>query len=277
MQGGQAHLACFVLAWAFGVAVIPRMRNMMERSGHLRPNYAGRLIPASMGIPTAISAALASGLVLTFGGHDAGSSLPCLVLLVACAFAGAVDDVFGSGGSRGIAGHLRALVRARVLTTGILKAALILVFSVLAVHAASPDLKAHLLALDSLVVALAANFSNLLDLRPGRASKAYLAGIAALWLATGLPGPALVPVSLAGATLAGIGDDLAERSMLGDAGSNPLGAALGYWLVLSTSFAVRMTALAALVAVHLFAERHSITTAIERNPALRFLDALGRK
>ncbi|MDI6637639.1 MAG: hypothetical protein PWR07_1662 [Bacillota bacterium] len=271
-------LACFLLACVLGLAIIPLARDMMKRSGHLRPNYAGRLVPASMGIPLVISATLASSAVMRFGGASgAALSAPCLLVVNAAMFAGAVDDLFGSGDSRGIAGHAAALFKKGILTTGILKAVVVLTFAALAVRMAAPALSVPVLAMNSAVVALAANFSNLLDLRPGRAAKAYMAGVAALVLTTGLPAPALVPVGLAGATLAGIRDDLAERSMLGDAGSNPLGAALGYWLVLATPLAVRVVALLVLGLVHVYAEHHSITAAIERNPLLRFLDALGRR
>ncbi len=260
-----------------GLAVTPQMRDMMGRSGHLRPNYAGRLIPASLGIPLVISAAIASSLVLAFSGADVMAAAPCLLVVMAAAFAGAIDDFLGSGESRGMAGHVKTLVRRRAFTTGILKAGLVLAFAALAIRIAAPTLPVAVLVMDSTVVALAANFSNLLDLRPGRAAKAYLAGVAALLLTTRLPAVALVPVGLAGATLAGIGDDLAERSMLGDAGSNPLGAALGYWLALGTPLVARAAALAFLVLVHVYAERHSITGAIERNRVLRFLDTLGRR
>lgn len=270
-------LACFILACVLGLAIIPLARDMMERSGHLRPNYAGRLVPASMGIPLVISATLASSAVMTFGGAGAALSAPCLLVVIAAMFAGAVDDLFGSGDSRGIAGHAAALFRKRILTTGILKAVVVLTFAALAVRMAAPALPPPVLVMNSAVVALAANFSNLLDLRPGRAAKAYLAGVATLVLTTGLPAPALVAVGLAGATLAEIKDDLAERTMLGDAGSNPLGAALGYWLVFATPLAVRVVALLVLSLVHVYAEQHSITAAIERNPLLRFLDALGRR
>ncbi|MGE5592180.1 MAG: hypothetical protein ACM3X3_00645 [Betaproteobacteria bacterium] len=270
--------ACFILAYILAFATTPLGRGMMARFGHLRPNYAGRLVPASMGIPLVISATIAAWAVMAFL-EDATTALaaPCLVVVNAAMLVGAVDDLFGSSDSRGITGHAVALFRKGVVTTGLLKAGVILAFAAITIRIAAPTMPVPALAVDALTVALAANFSNLLDLRPGRAAKAYMVGSAALAIATGLPAPALVPVGLAGATLAEIGDDLAERSMLGDAGSNPLGAALGYWLALATPVPVRVAALVALCLVHVYAEGHSITAAIERNPLLRFLDALGRR
>ncbi|MGE5586965.1 MAG: hypothetical protein ACM3ZO_01925 [Clostridia bacterium] len=270
-------LACLIIAYALALVIIPPARDVMQRLGHVRSNYAGRLVPSSMGIPLVVSAALASVAVAAATGGGRASSVPCLLLVIAAMLAGVVDDLFGSGEFRGFAGHAAALVKRGILTTGILKGIVILTFAALAVSAAAPALPPPVLVMDSAVVALAANLSNLLDLRPGRAAKAYMAGAAALALATGLPGPALVPVGLAGAVLAGMKDDLAERSMLGDAGSNPLGAALGYWLVLTTPVAVKAAVLVSLGLVHAYAERRSITAAIERNPLLRFLDNLGRR
>jgi UDP-N-acetylmuramyl pentapeptide phosphotransferase/UDP-N-acetylglucosamine-1-phosphate transferase len=203
--------------------------------------------------------------------------MPCLLLVTACTLAGVVDDVFGSGENRGLVGHAAALVRRGTLTTGILKAVAIVISAALSVRAAAPSLPLTTLLMDAAIVALAANLSNLLDLRPGRAAKAYVAGAAALSLVTGLPAPALVPVALAGAVLAGMKDDLREGSMLGDAGSNPLGAALGYWVVLSTPLVARAVILVLLGLLHAYSERHSLTALIERNSVLRFLDGLGRR
>ncbi|HHY33514.1 MAG TPA: hypothetical protein GX515_10975 [Firmicutes bacterium] len=272
--------ACLVLGYILTLGLVPLGRAMLARWGHLRPNYAGRPVPTSMGIPLVASATIASGAVMALlPDPDASWALagPCLIVVNAAMLAGVVDDLFGSSESRGITGHATALFKKGIVTTGLLKAGVILVSAAIAIRTAAPALPAPALALDALVVALAANLSNLLDLRPGRAAKAYLVGATALAVATGLRAPALVPVGLAGAILAEIRDDLAERGMLGDAGSNPLGAALGYWLALTTPVAARVAALLALCLVHVYAERHSITAAIERNPFLRFLDALGRR
>ena len=68
---------------------------------------------------------------------------------------------------------------------------------------------------------------NLLDLRPGRASKGFLT--AWIVLAAFAWGSAYVVLSLpvAAATLLWLAPDLGERGMLGDVGANLLGAVLG--------------------------------------------------
>ena len=102
----------------------------------------------------------------------------------------------------------------------------------------------------ALVVTLATNLFNLLDLRPGRAVKAFvllgaglvvgewsldLVGALGLWIA---------PILVAGAY------DLRERAMLGDSGSNVVGAVAGAWLVLALDTTGLAVAAAVLLARH---------------------------
>ncbi|HEV2774897.1 MAG TPA: hypothetical protein VGV90_04835, partial [Solirubrobacteraceae bacterium] len=70
--------------------------------------------------------------------------------------------------------------------------------------------------------------------------------------------------------------DLRERAMLGDAGSNAIGALAGLWLVLTLDADGQLIALVVLVLVNLFGEFRSISNVIEKVPGLRHLDSLGR-
>ena len=112
------------------------------------------------------------------------------------------------------------------------------------------------------VVAASANLLNLLDLRPGRALKAGAIAAAALRQ----PGPL-------GAAAALLPDDLGERTMLGDAGANALGAVLGLALL---SRASARTCLAVLVAATAVSEVVSYSRVIDAVPPLRWLDQAGR-
>jgi hypothetical protein len=64
--------------------------------------------------------------------------------------------------------------------------------------------------------------------------------------------------------------------MLGDSGSNLIGALIGVWLVTTLSDPGRYAALAILVALTVYGEFRSISAAIERIPLLKQLDSLGR-
>jgi hypothetical protein len=168
--------------------------------------------------------------------------------VVAAAGAGMADDLW-SGPERGFRAHLSS-----GSTTGVLK----LVVIPLAGFVATRKLSGALL------VGLAANFLNQLDTRPGRALKAYLLG------ALAVDAPKTVAVLL-------LPYDLRERTMLGDCGSNALGALLGLRSVSRLGVSARWLAIGALAGLTALGERRSLGELIERTPVLSQLDALGRE
>ena len=102
---------------------------------------------------------------------------------------------------------------------------------------------------------------------PGRALKAFLAGAA---LVRG-PTKAYVPIAVLLAPY-----DLREMTMLGDAGSNALGAVLGFGSVGKLTARGRLLAIAALAGLTIVGETRSLGKLIERTPFLLHLDRLGR-
>ena len=135
---------------------------------------------------------------------------------------------------------------------------------------------------DAALTAGCANLANLLDLRPGRALKVILpaaallaapaaAGSARAATRTHLGRAALLPALVA------LPPDLREHGMLGDAGANVLGAAVGTAAARSTAPPARLGMLALVVALNLASETVSFSTVIERTPVLRALDRLGRR
>ena len=115
----------------------------------------------------------------------------------------------------------------------------------------------------AVLVALAANALNQLDTAPGRALKAYLAAAVLVDAPKGLA-VLLLPY------------DLREMGMLGDAGSNSLGALLGLKSVGRLTGRGRAVAIGALAGLTLLGESVSLGSLIERTPVLRDLDRLGR-
>jgi Glycosyl transferase family 2 len=168
--------------------------------------------------------------------------------VAAVAAIGLADDLW-SGPERGFRRHLRSGG-----TTGVLKLVGIPLVGLLATRKVS----------GALLVGLAANFLNQLDTRPGRALKAYLVGAAAL----GAP---------AGSAVLLLPYDLREKVMLGDSGSNALGAMLGLSSVSRLTGKSRWLAIGALAGLNLLGERRSLGELIERKPGLRTLDRLGRE
>jgi hypothetical protein len=126
------------------------------------------------------------------------------------------------------------------------------------------------------VLVLATNVFNLLDLRPGRSTKAFVLLGAGLTIGSTDLGPLWsLGLFAAPALVAGL-YDLRERAMLGDTGANLLGALAGLWLVLTLSGTGQLVALALLAVITLYGELRSISELVERVPVLRELDSWGR-
>jgi Glycosyl transferase family 2 len=168
--------------------------------------------------------------------------------VAAVAGIGLADDLW-SGPERGFRAHVRAGA-----TTGVLKLVGIPLVGLLATRRLS----------GALLFGLAANALNQLDTRPGRALKAYV--LAAL--------PLRAPLGTAVLLLP---YDLREHGMLGDAGSNALGAMLGLSSVSRFTERGRWVAIGALAGLTFLGERRSLGALIERTPVLRELDAFGRR
>ncbi|GAB3445246.1 hypothetical protein GCM10027517_25860 [Phycicoccus ginsengisoli] len=265
VAGAAAALALRALR-----AAPPGGRTVWERT-----NHAGRTVTLLEGPAYAVGAATGAALV-------GGGAAP-VVATAASAALGALDDLQGDASSKGLRGHLGALVRGQV-TTGAVKvlglAATGLVAAGLVDRTSrrGPGGTTAPTALDTLVggavVAGTANLLNLLDLRPGRALKVTLA-LGAVVAAR--PRSAVTGAAAAGAALGLLRPDLAGESMLGDTGANAAGALLGTALVQATGRRGRWAALTALVALTLASEKVSFTRVIESTPVLRELDALGRR
>ena len=286
------RLLPLALSLALAALIVPLVVGSLRRQGHVRENYRGVAVAFPAGIAIAATALVAlvplAAIDLFSGG--AGVIRPgaegAVTYVIGVSLLGLLDDVLGDrvpaarGGEpppRGWRGHARALARG-VPSTGPLKAVGALGLALLVLSGTSLgaplDRGEYLLATGVLV--LATNLFNLLDLRPGRSIKALvLLGLGLtlgafdlepLWTLGLFLGPILV---LAPA-------DLREQGMLGDAGSNAIGAVAGLWLVLALSSAGQLVALALIAAATVYGEFRSISELIERTPLLRHLDSVGR-
>jgi UDP-GlcNAc:undecaprenyl-phosphate/decaprenyl-phosphate GlcNAc-1-phosphate transferase len=187
---------------------------------------------------------------------------------------GAYDDLAGSGDRRGFRGHFGALRRGEV-TTGTVKLGGIGLTGI--VSAALAGGSALDIVLNAGLIAGGANLVNLFDLRPGRAIKVAVAS-GALIAPAGAVGTAsaLAPLPPLAAALALLPEDLGERAMLGDCGANALGAMLGA-AAADLPRSARLALLAGIAGLTVASEMVSFTKVIERTPALRWLDMLGRR
>jgi UDP-GlcNAc:undecaprenyl-phosphate/decaprenyl-phosphate GlcNAc-1-phosphate transferase len=280
------HALPFVIALASAAILAPALLRALGDAGHTRSNYRNRALPFPFGVLT-LAAALLALIPLTLLQRLASTQvfhpelLPIAVYVLGVLTLGLIDDTLareiadggGRVAQRGWRGHGAALLRGE-LSTGALKAAGSLGLALFAMSYLGLSNGRWLLATGVLV--LATNAFNLLDLRPGRATKAFVllgvglaigsADLRPLWALGLFAAPALV---------AGL-YDAREQAMLGDTGANLLGALAGLWLVLSLSGAGQLVALALLLVITVYGELRSISALIERTPGLRRLDSWGR-
>ena len=245
------------------------------RNGWTRANWRGHELAFPAGVLcvafTLLSVGLL-GLIEAVGGGEV-VSVGALALGMGVAFLGLLDDLLDAP-ARGLRGHARALLGGG-FSTGVLKAGgtVALAIAVLSERTSG----AVELALSVSVVVLCTNAFNLLDLRPGRAAKAFvLLGVLLLAYTRELSplrelGVFVGPLLVLGAF------DLRERAMLGDTGSNLLGALAGLWVVTALGASGELAVLCALVALTAYGELRSISQTIERVGPLRALDRLGRR
>lgn len=259
-----------------GVSVIsiPMVKYMLESCGLIRKNYRGEMIPVGMGIAF-IPALMVNSAILTYFNIEHDRLLLIFVLLfavMAMAFAGIMDDAIGNRDVTGLKGHFLSMFKGR-LTTGGFKAVLGGFIGIVVSAAIADNILG--VVVGTLVVALATNFMNLLDLRPGRAIKVYLIISILVLIFAGDFNRQLYMLLLPGVVSYFI-FDLKALSMMGDAGSNVLGVFIGVMIVISFSIQVQLVCLVGLIAIHVLTEKYSLTKLIEQNSVLNFIDKLGR-
>jgi len=275
----MSALAAFVVGAVVAALLWRAMADQLRAADVLRrANYRGDEVVAASGIVVVLAVvivAAAHRVLVAFGGVDPDEQLRVAGLAVATAvgfgFLGLVDDLVGTVDTKGFAGHLGALVRGQV-TTGLVK----LVGGVMLGVVVAPGTGWDAVR-SGVLIAACANVGNLFDRAPGRTIKVCLLGglvVAAIggpaWALTG-------PMLVLGAGLGMLVADLREQCMLGDTGSNVLGAAVGVGLAISLGAPGEWVALAVAVALNVASEFVSFTKVIDAVAPLRFVDRLGAR
>jgi UDP-GlcNAc:undecaprenyl-phosphate GlcNAc-1-phosphate transferase len=275
MSAAVAFVAGAAVSWLLWRAMSPQFHASPVLA---RQNYRGHTLPVASGVVVVlavVAVVAAHDLLSRIGGTTAGETarvegLSAFVVgTLGFGFVGLLDDLVGGAGTKGFRGHLGALASGQV-TTGLVK----LVWGVLVGFLVAPGTGVDAVRA-GLVIAAAANLGNLFDRAPGRTVKVSLLG-GVVVVALGAPAVELSSVTLvlgAGAGL--LVADLRERCMLGDTGSNVLGAAVGFGLVVAGGATAEWVALGVLVALNLASERVSFTRVIDAVAPLRRLDRLG--
>ena len=284
-------------------------RKRIKASQWERTNFHGATVSLRGGVAMA-GASVASAAVASALSDQPRAALGGVVASLGGGLAGYIDDVDqgahdGGKVAKGLKGHLGALAHGQV-TTGVIKiagigASALAASALVGSKATSVSGKAADLALNTVLIAGAANLANLLDLRPGRALKAtvlvatplsYFSCAAAKTPASGASGaPSAKPVSpaspasaqrllasgLNAAAITALVEDLQETTMLGDTGANAAGALLGTSLAANDSWKLRLETTLGVVGLILASEKVSFSKVIAANPALNWLDQLWRR
>jgi UDP-GlcNAc:undecaprenyl-phosphate/decaprenyl-phosphate GlcNAc-1-phosphate transferase len=272
----------FPLAIAISLFLVPAGARGLRDAGLVRVNYRGARLAFPLGavLATAALVTLAPLAILNDRG-DLDLLEPglrqWLPYLLGIAFLGFLDDALGQGQAaatpRGWRGHWAAL-RSGSLSTGAIKAVGALALAAYVVS--GRGLESWRYVADVALLILTTNLGNLLDLRPGRAEKGLALLGAGLCLGAWTLGPLELLGIFAGPVLVGAWLTLGERAMLGDTGSNLIGAVAGVWLLTTLGEDGRLIALAVVLALTVYGEIRSISATIDSVPPLRWLDSLGR-
>ena len=263
------------------IAVRSATAGVFARPQFARQNYRGRTVATGAGVVLcfAVLTTTATVAVIQVAGVRIDQAAwfalgSTTVAVLGFGLLGLLDDVATDQGVSGFRGHLGELLHGRMSAGGMKLVGGGLVALVVLVPTAAGSLL--WLFVGAALVALAANLANLFDRAPGRTTKVLWLCAAGL-IAAQVAAPQLTGLAVVvGASIALVGPELAERTMLGDSGANPMGAAAGLGVVLSCSHTVQVIVLIAVAVLNLASERVSFSRVIASTPPLRWLDGLGR-
>ncbi len=243
------------------------------RTSFLRQNFKGETIPSGLGLLLIINYLMLFPLLFLYPMVDPLMPLLKGFLLGVVALIGIADDFMGDH-SRGFKGHVKVLLKEKRFTSGGLKAAVGLLSGViLGLYIGSNVMD---LVINALIFAFSVNLFNLMDVRPGRSLKLYIV-FSFLLLLWGRDQIVLLSIPILGAALRILPLDLKEQGMLGDVGSNLLGASVGFFLVFIGELPIKIFLLGVFILFQWVGDHISFSKLIERNNTLRYLDNLGRK
>ncbi|OGO78810.1 MAG: hypothetical protein A2Y23_12615 [Clostridiales bacterium GWB2_37_7] len=247
---------------------------LLKEAGCVMENYRGNEVVFGMGIafiPIIISSEL---LVFLMYSNQLYIHVFYLFAICAIGFAGLLDDLIGNRKIKGLKNHITSFFRGQ-LTTGFIKAFIGVTSSIIISIGISMNILDFTLNIFNM--ALFTNALNLMDLRPGRCIKIFLA-IGMLILFVNLKDAIiLLPlIIILVSSIVYMSYDLRELCMLGDTGSNIFGITLGYFSSVEFETTSKILIFLALITINFIAEKVSITEIISNNRIFNYLDSLGR-
>jgi UDP-GlcNAc:undecaprenyl-phosphate/decaprenyl-phosphate GlcNAc-1-phosphate transferase len=275
-------LTGLVVSTILAALLVGRWLDDMRRTGRVRANYAGRQAAFPAGtVLVAVSLLALAPLAVLDDRADLDLLDPglrqWLAYVLGVSLLGLIDDALGRGAApdshRGWRGHAGAVLSGS-FSTGAIKAAGALALAAYAVSGRGREGVDYLA--DLALLLLATNLFNLFDLRPGRVEKLFAVLLAGLCLGAWTDAPLELLGIFIGPVAIGAAFTLRERAMLGDIGSNLVGALAGVAMLVTLGGTARWVALGLVSALTIYGEFRSISATIDRVPPLRWLDSIGR-
>lgn len=264
-----------------GYILLPLVIEFMKNHRITAPNFKNLQIPLGLGLYLWMMLMIYFILMRWMWKEnfsDMNLMYTYVIALTVVFIMGWMDDTVGDKQVKGIGGHWGKWKDQRIVTTGLLKAGITIVLALWIVMEFNSSWLTGVVQF--CLIVLMTNALNLFDLRPGRSLKAFFL-LVLLWISVvnilGSRASSLfyiVPVVISALLL--FPKDLHGEVMLGDAGSNFLGFAVGFCIALSSPIWFQMMMVVFLIWIHWIAAKSSITSKIESSLILNWIDRAGR-
>jgi UDP-GlcNAc:undecaprenyl-phosphate/decaprenyl-phosphate GlcNAc-1-phosphate transferase len=245
--------------------------NLFKRIGLSAINYQGELIPTGSGLIFILGAILFWALLLILDIDNELTVEKYIFIISIIGGVGLIDDLIGNKEFQGYKGHLKQLFKGK-LTTGGLKAIVALLISILVVNNGRSIIET---IINIFIFLLMTNFLNLLDLRPGRSIKIFILLSLFLFLLQKKLWIIFLPIYII--IIFYLPYELRGEIMLGDTGSNILGAISGLAYSMFPHYYIKIPIFIILLIINILAERISLSKIIKNNRILNYLDNLGKQ
>lgn len=267
------NLVIFFISLLITLISTPYIYSMFLAGGCVELNYKKERIPIGMGLVFVLVQFLIILISSFYISVERSIVLSYVGILSLIGLVGIIDDLIGESVTKGFKGHIKSLFKGN-LTTGGFKAVVGFLCSVIFSLLVSSNYAD--MVINIFLISLFINLINLFDLRPGRAGKVFSVLCIVLLITSYTFKYDFIIYSSLGIIIAYINYDLKAKSMLGDVGSNSLGATLGMYCALTQTIKVKIIYLIILIVLHIISEFYSFSKIIDRNRILRYLDNLGR-
>lgn len=263
----------FIVSLVLSYIGSPMIFNMLYESKTIGFNYKNEKIPICMGLLFIFVQSITIVVINILCKGEIKYTIHYLFAFILIGIAGLLDDLIGDENIKGFKGHIKSFFKGK-LTTGGIKAGIgffVALFLSLVISKSLTEI-----IVNTLIIALFTNLTNLFDLRPGRSIKVFLLISVILLLTSFISEYNFILYSFYGILIIYFPLDLKAKSMMGDIGSNTLGLTLGVFCAFTHTLSLKLIYLLLLIVTHILAEKISFSTIIENNKVLTYLDKMGR-